>query len=479
MSQALAPKSTGFTFMDNYTPPPPPFAGQALSDLLAKIQFTVGVPASPSASKQWVHPPRDRNAGVATTPGFNQRVCEAAGLNWTDMLQASCTPRLHVPMTEELALKCSRPAIYSVTADTFSDYYYLEYIPELGNAPHRGRLISKYQRIIGSRVLGEVNASQQKACFDQLVAQAKAYRETADYAKVQQHAEAVRASIAARKAREAAESAKPVARPTAPPMAPVTSGKTPEAAVHAELQLLRAKGCEVLLPEQQLVHYAAIKRLLETAGGKYQSRKKSFKFEVEVDTAQVLAQLVAGESVNLKKDFQFFASTPSVVQCIQAWLPADLTGKDAMEPSAGDGVLADLCRDLGANVTTVELWDTNVRKLKEKGYQPYAQDFLSLTPETLGQFDYIVANPPFTKGQDIQHFQHMREFLKPGGTLVCVMSTSWQESKTRQAQAFRAWLESADVAIEQLPSGTFSESGTSVGAVVVRYCQAKQAQAMA
>lgn len=85
----------------------------------------------------------------------------------------------------------------------------------------------------------------------------------------------------------------------------------------------------------------------------------------------------------------------------------------------------------------------------------------------LGDFDRIIANPPFCGGQDVDHVRHMYHLLKPNGILVTVMSPAWQYRMDSKHAEFRAWLEQLDHEVEDLPEGTFKSSGTNVRALLV------------
>jgi type I restriction-modification system DNA methylase subunit len=85
----------------------------------------------------------------------------------------------------------------------------------------------------------------------------------------------------------------------------------------------------------------------------------------------------------------------------------------------------------------------------------------------LGDFDRIIANPPFCGGQDVDHVRHMYHLLKPNGILVTVMSPAWQYRMDSKHAEFRAWLEQLDQEVEDLPEGTFKCSGTNVRALLV------------
>ncbi|MBT3196238.1 MAG: PLxRFG domain-containing protein [Gammaproteobacteria bacterium] len=79
----------------------------------------------------------------------------------------------------------------------------------------------------------------------------------------------------------------------------------------------------------------------------------------------------------------------------------------------------------------------------------------------------IVMNPPFEKGQDIEHVRHAHSLLKPGGRVVAIMSEGPFFRKDKKAIAFREWLEDLGGTSEQLPEGSFKESNTGVNTRLV------------
>jgi 16S rRNA G1207 methylase RsmC len=83
-------------------------------------------------------------------------------------------------------------------------------------------------------------------------------------------------------------------------------------------------------------------------------------------------------------------------------------------------------------------------------------DFLTCNGN-LGKFDRILMNPPFSNGEDIKHIRHALTFLKPGGRLVAICANG-----PRQREALMGlgtW--------EDLPAGTFKESGTMVNSAML------------
>lgn len=82
-------------------------------------------------------------------------------------------------------------------------------------------------------------------------------------------------------------------------------------------------------------------------------------------------------------------------------------------------------------------------------------------------YNRIYMNPPFEEGQDIDHVQHAYKILAPGGQMVAVMSEGPFFRGDRKATEFREWLEGVGGYSEQLPEGSFKESGTGVNTRLV------------
>lgn len=97
-------------------------------------------------------------------------------------------------------------------------------------------------------------------------------------------------------------------------------------------------------------------------------------------------------------------------------------------------------------------------------FQLLGSDFLT---ECKTRFDIIVANPPFSNNQDIDHIQMMFDRLNPGGRLVSIASTHWQFTEGRKEKAFREWIDEVEADVYNVDRGEFKESGTMVGACIV------------
>jgi predicted RNA methylase len=223
-----------------------------------------------------------------------------------------------------------------------------------------------------------------------------------------------------------------------------------------------------LFIEQQLDRstYVELNKVLEALGGKWNRKARGHVFDRD-PREKISEALQAGEVVDVKKTFEFFA-TPQEVANRMVDMVEIPSGSRILEPSAGHGAIADVARALCPDCTieVVEILNENRDVLKEKGYKLVGKDFLKLKKKK--PYDIILMNPPFSAQKDIDHVRHAWKFLKPGGSLVSVMAPSVKFRDNKKTKAFRDWAESQpNFFIEDLPPGTFSESGTEVGAVIL------------
>lgn len=236
----------------------------------------------------------------------------------------------------------------------------------------------------------------------------------------------------------------------------------------ASISKMIPNGNRLELPKnEQFANYAQVKKTLLTAGGKY----KRCGFEFADNAKDVQERLVGGEAINDKKKYQFFATPIELASKL-----IDIAGirehHACLEPSAGQGAISDLILDKASNCVVVELMPENIKALSRKGYTPTEGCFLEKRPETFGMFDRIVANPPFTKNQDIDHIRHMHSMLKPGGKLVSVASKSWTFGSQKKQAEFREWLDEIGATITDVPAGAFKESGTNISSVIIEASRA-------
>jgi predicted RNA methylase len=139
-------------------------------------------------------------------------------------------------------------------------------------------------------------------------------------------------------------------------------------------------------------------------------------------------------------------------------------GHTVLEPSAGCGNIGDALLPLvGAGLDVIEINYSLQEILKLKGHNLVGSDFL----ECQRRYDRICMNPPFERGQDIDHVRHAYRLLNPGGRLVSVMSEGTFFRRDRKATDFRTWLYGRDMDGINIDAGAFKESGTNVAARVI------------
>ena len=127
-------------------------------------------------------------------------------------------------------------------------------------------------------------------------------------------------------------------------------------------------------------------------------------------------------------------------------------GMSILEPSAGMGDIAEALKSFGHNPDVIEIRHSLREILKMKDFNIVGEGFLEYTRKA---YDRIIMNPPFEKGQDIEHVVHAYNLLKSGGRLVAIMSEGTFSNSQRKFQDFRAWL--GDVGYsEKLEQGSFT-----------------------
>lgn len=176
---------------------------------------------------------------------------------------------------------------------------------------------------------------------------------------------------------------------------------------------------------------------------------------------------------SLARNYGFFPSPDAVAHEVVEWAglyrPRDGEPPLAvLEPSAGEGALASLCADKGAEVDCIEI---NAERAWGLGLDlrfgsVVRADFLLVEPEKL--YDRVVMNPPFDRERDIDHVMHALKFLKPDGMLVSVMSAGTEFRETRKARAFRDLMQRMKARWRDLPPRSFAEVGTNVNTLMVK-----------
>lgn len=234
---------------------------------------------------------------------------------------------------------------------------------------------------------------------------------------------------------------------------------TPE--IEAVLRASTITGNQLVLPAGRLERklYEAVSKVIVNAGGKWNKSAKAHIFDRDPRVKLNLA-LETGVAIDEKKKLQAFYTPQELAHRVA--LLADVHGCIILEPSAGDGALAEACMKLGAaRVDCFEINAGAAKILDSKGFSCGCIDFLSVNPNSNFHYDRIVMNPPFTKKQDIKHVEHAMKFLAKGGKLTAVMQPNHAHEIAASLHGSRY------VEIQGIDAGAFKKSGTTIATAII------------
>ena len=208
--------------------------------------------------------------------------------------------------------------------------------------------------------------------------------------------------------------------------------------------------------------YERTNKALEAMGGKWNRKVGGHIFAT--DPSLHLSGLLDNGTLHFVKDGWFPTPRAVVEMMIKRVDPA---GK-ILEPSAGEGAIADVLIENGASIEDIQCVEINEQRaetLRRKGYYVTRGDFMQFSP-VIQKFDRVYMNPPFENGQDIDHVRHAFDLLKPGGRLASVMSEGPFFRSDNKATEFRDWLDGVGYSM-QLPKDAFKSSGTTISTRLV------------
>ena len=210
--------------------------------------------------------------------------------------------------------------------------------------------------------------------------------------------------------------------------------------------------------------YLEVKNRILEAGGEWNGKLNGFTFDFNAD--RVFSILKSGKRCNLKQEFQYFATPDAIADIAVSKFSSLLESQSILEPSAGRGSLVNAVRRRcpKAVVDCYELMPENIEHLsKVDGAHIVGTDFCKCHDK----YDRIIANPPFTNNQDIDHLYMMYERLNIGGELSCIVSQHWKFANDQKCVHFRQWLETNEADVTDFDKGEFKESGTIIGTSLV------------
>lgn len=242
----------------------------------------------------------------------------------------------------------------------------------------------------------------------------------------------------------------------------------------------------VKLPAGELERklYEQVAKKLQGIGGKWKGGKVSG-FVFTHNPEDLLRKIQEGEKINLKKDFQFFPTPDHIVKKMVE-LAELRPGNSILEPSAGQGAIIKGVHEFYSgikfrtnedySIAVCEAMPQNVDILRKEYFQgdqdmAIPDDFLQVPVTGMFYCDRIIANPPFTKGQDIDHIMHMMRFKEPFKELIIVTlcSPSWLFNSTKKYTEFRELVVRSAEYIELIDQGEFKESGTEIATCLIKF----------
>lgn len=210
--------------------------------------------------------------------------------------------------------------------------------------------------------------------------------------------------------------------------------------------------------------YTSINEVLETIGLKWNRKEKA---HIADCTPEELADAIAdiietGEVETLKetiKKFQFYETPREVAEYLVEL--ADIQESDSiLEPSAWHGAIVECFPKDHKDVYLFEIDPAKCEILRNKWYNVHCTDFLL---HNARYYHKIIANPPFSKSQDVKHILKMYDCLIDWWRLVSIASSGvkWRTWKLYDE------LKELNPEFIELPEWSFKESWTMVNTVIV------------
>ena len=224
-----------------------------------------------------------------------------------------------------------------------------------------------------------------------------------------------------------------------------------------------------LLPDIDLgKDYKNVNKVLMSLGGKWKTRVwHVFSWTQEELESALFEVLEKWETVTLdeiKKQFQYFPTPKELAkELVELAIWDSCEVFTVLEPSAWQGAIVIEIEDIH-KLTCIELMKDNFEELEESIMEENCEfinmDFMEYNEK---KFQRIIANPPFSKNQDVKHILHMYELLEKWGRIVSIASSGIQHKETKLHEQLRA----LNPEFIEVPEGAFKESWTMVNTVIV------------
>ena len=182
-------------------------------------------------------------------------------------------------------------------------------------------------------------------------------------------------------------------------------------------------------------------------------------------------------STAVSKDLQFYGTSAKVAKDIlEHRFGGDyFRGKRVLEPSCGEGALMLALRNSGAkDIYGVEVDTRRAARSRMLGFSVLNANFL----ETVftNPFDFVFMNPPFYGKHYAKHVLHAWSLLAPGGTLVAILPATARYDHGLLDELVKANSGRWSTPWQDLPVGSFSESGTNINTTVLTLHKREEAK---
>lgn len=210
--------------------------------------------------------------------------------------------------------------------------------------------------------------------------------------------------------------------------------------------------------------YVDVDKAIQAAGGKWNRYKKAHVFEA--NAAEAIEQVLLTGEITTHQDLNYFPTPAEIGEQMVDFAQLD-PDASVLEPSAGRGALVRVLAEYVDSIVAVEQHEPFYDELVEARQckSVIHEDFLRV--EAGDAFDAVIMNPPFVKQADIHHVNHALDLVRPGGSLVSVMSNGVMFRDNHLTRQFRERIEGLGGYFEPLPDDAFKGSGTGVRTVLV------------
>jgi hypothetical protein len=164
-------------------------------------------------------------------------------------------------------------------------------------------------------------------------------------------------------------------------------------------------------------------RVVEGFGGVSQGKSTEC-WTIDYDPKEVIQSIVVTGCVPDHVAHQYYPTPPELAARVVA--AAEIgENHECLEPSAGQGALADLM-PLDRTIC-VEVSALHCAILRAKKHRVAKADFLKWKPRK--RFDRCAMNPPFSEGRWVRHLEHAASLMGQDGRIVAVLPASARNRK--------------------------------------------------